>query len=77
MVVGLLEVGGSHGLMMFGRMVFGKVIGMICVAGAPEDVELPLTRVVTNPIKPHVDGFRPLLFDGVIDDATGSAVVRL
>ena len=74
---GLLEVGGLHGLMMFGRMVFGKIIGAVCVAGAPEDVELPLTRVVTNPIKPHVDGLRPLLFDGVIDDAACSAVVCL
>ena len=77
MFVGLLEVGRSHGLMMFGRMVFGKIIGAVCVAGAPEDVELPLTRAVTNPVKPHVNGFRPLLFDGVIDDAAGGAVVRL
>ena len=74
---GLLEVGGLHGLMMFGRMVFGKVIGAIGVTRAPEDVELPLTSAVTNPIKPHVDGLRPLLFDGVIDDAACSAVVRL
>ena len=77
MVGGLLEVGGSHGLMMFGRMVFGKIIGAVCVAGAPEDVELPLTRAVTNPIKSHVNGFRSLLFDSVIDDAACSAVVRL
>ena len=77
MFVGLLEVGRLHGLMMFGQMVFGKIIGAVCVAGAPEDVELPLTRAVTNPVKPHVNGFRPLLFDGVIDDAACSAVVRL
>ena len=74
---GLLEVGGSHGLMMFGRMVFGKVIGAIGGTRAPKDVELPLTGAVTNPIKSHVDGLRPLLFDGVIDDAACSAVVRL
>jgi len=74
---GLLEVGGSHGLMMFGRMVFGKIIGAIGVTRAPEDVELTLTGAVTNPIKSHVDGLGALLFDGVIDDAACSAVVHL
>ena len=62
---------------MFGRMVFGKIIGVIGVTRAPEDVELPLMSAVTNPIKPHVDGLRPLLLDSVIDDAACSALVRL
>ena len=77
MFVGLLEVGGSHGLMMFGRMVFGKIIGAIGVTRVPEDVELTLTGAIMNPIKLHVNGLGVLLLDGVIDDAACSAVVCL
>jgi len=77
MICRLLEVGGSQGLMMFGRMVFGKIIGMIGVTRAPEDVELTLSGAATNPIKSHVNGLGALLLDSVIDDAACSAVVHL
>jgi len=77
MLGGLLEVRGPHGLMMFGRMVFGKIISAIGVTRVPENVELTLMGAVMNPIKSHVDGLGALLFDGVIDDAACSAVVCL
>jgi len=46
-------------------------------ARVPENVELALACVVTNPIKMHVDGLGEFLLDCVIDDATCSAVISL
>jgi len=63
--------------MMLGRMVFGKIISVIGITGAPVNVELPLSGVVANPVKLHVNGLGVLLLDSVIDDTTCSAVVCL
>jgi len=63
--------------MMCGRMVLGKIIGMIGVARVPENVELALACAVTNPIKMHVNGLGEFLLDCVIDDAICSAVIGL
>jgi len=58
-------------------MVFGEVIGTIGGAWTPKNVELALADPITDPIKPHVDGFGPFLFHGVIGDAAGGTVVSL
>ena len=56
-------------------MVFGEAIGMIGVTGGPVDVEVALADAVVDPAEAHVDGFGSFLFDGVVGDAVGSAVV--
>ena len=58
-------------------MVLGEVIGPISDARSPKNVELALAHPVAYPIKPHVDGFGALLFNGVIGNAAGCAVVGL
>jgi len=58
-------------------MVLGEVVGPILDARSPKDVELALAHLVAYPIKPHVDGFGALLFNGVIGNAAGCAVVGL
>jgi len=51
------QVCGTHGLVVSGRMVFGKIIGPIHDAGPPEDVILALPCVVAYPIESHVQSF--------------------
>ena len=58
-------------------MVLGEVVGLVQTAFLPVDVELTLADAVADPVKPHVDGFGALLFDRVIGDAGGGAVVGL
>ena len=55
--------------------MFGEVIGAIEFAFAPDNVELALADSVANPVKTHVHGFGALLFDGIVGDASGGAVV--
>ena len=43
----------------------------------PIDVKLSLVNAVADPIKAHVNCLGLLLFDGVIGDACGSAIVHL
>jgi len=40
-------------------------------------MKLSLSYAITDPIKMHVNGFGAFLFDSVIGDATGHAVVCL
>jgi hypothetical protein len=56
-------------------VMFGKVVGSIGDTAAPVDNELALADAVTDPIKTHVHGFGSFLFDRVVGDAGGSAVV--
>jgi len=53
------------------------VVGEVVVAFAPVDKEVALADAVSNPIEPHVHGFRAALFDGVVTDAGGTCVVGL
>ena len=41
------------------------------------DYELALLDSVSNPVKAHVNGFGPFLFDSVIGDTFGTGVVGL
>jgi len=58
-------------------MVLCEVIGPIADTRLPKNVELALSHLVEYPIKAHVNGFGALLFNGVIGNAAGCAVVSL
>ena len=72
---GGIQVRGTYGLMVRCGMVLGKIIGTVSSALAPVDLELALTHAIANPVKTHVDGFRPLLLDRIGSNATGSVVI--
>jgi hypothetical protein len=72
-----VEEGWSHGAMMFGRMVLGKVIFQTGAAGCPIDFEVALDGAVVEPEKVHADGFGLLLLDGAVNDSIGSGIVGL
>ena len=57
--------------MMVGRVRLGVVIATISIARLPIYRKLFLEGPILDPIKTHVDGFRPFLFDGVVGE-TGS-----
>ena len=44
---------------------------------APKNVKLSLPHAVANPIETHVNGFGAFLFDGIVGNARGRAVVGL
>ena len=47
------------------------------MAAFPKHVKLAVAHTVTDPVKAHVNGFGPLLFDSIGGDASGGAVVSL
>ena len=57
--------------------MFGKIVGFVGTALAPKDVELFLMHMITAPIKTHVNGFGSLLFNSVIGDTSGCAIISL
>jgi hypothetical protein len=56
-------------------MMFSKIIGLVKSAGFPIDMELALADTVANPVETHIDGFGALLFDSIVGNASGGAVV--
>jgi hypothetical protein len=58
-------------------MMFSKTICLVQDAYFPMDAELLLAHAVVDPAKTHVDRFGPFLFESVVGDAGGSAVVGL
>jgi hypothetical protein len=62
-------------MMMGCRMVLCKVVAVVVFAWFPVDSELILLRGAANPIKTHVHGLGPSLFDGVVGDTAGGRVV--
>ena len=72
-----MQVSGAHRLVVFGREVFGVVVGQIFVARSPMDTKLTLADTISHPVKAHVDGFGAALFDRVVDDTSGAGVVYL
>jgi hypothetical protein len=71
----VLDVDGASGTVVLIGVMFGKVVGSVGDAAAPVDNELALADAVADPIKTHVHGFGSFLFDRVVGDAGGSAVV--
>ena len=58
-------------------MVFREIICAIVAAFFPTNHKLALADTVADPVKAHVIGFGSFLFDSVIGDTGGGAVVRL
>ena len=63
--------------MVRGRMVFREIIRAVETAFFPTNDKLALVDMITNPIKAHLDGFGSFLFDSVVGNAGGGAVVGL
>jgi hypothetical protein len=64
------------GLVVLGRMVLGVIIGTVCPAAFPANVELALANAVPDPIVPHIHGLGAALLDAVISsNAAGGAIV--
>ena len=57
--------------------MFGEIVSLVEASFFPIDVELALAYTVTDPVEAHVNCLGSFLFDGVIGDAGGSAVVSL
>ena len=72
-----VQVGGTHFDVMCWRVVLALVVGKIGGSRLPVHFELALFGSVLDPIEAHIDGFGSLLFDCVISDVRGSAVVGL
>jgi hypothetical protein len=71
----VLDVDGASGTVVLIGAMFGKVVSSVGDAVAPVDNELALRDAVADPIETHVHGFGPSLFDRVVGNAGGSAVV--
>ena len=65
-----------HLSVMRSRMMFREIICTVENALPPIDMELALSVTIANPIKTHIHSFGPFLFDSVVGNATGGAVVR-
>ena len=52
--------------MMRDRVMLGVVIAKISIARLPINKDFFLEGPILDPIKTHVDGFRPFLFDGAV-----------
>jgi hypothetical protein len=66
---------GSHGLVMFGRVVLTVIVHVIGFATFSVFDELALSYTVPDPIVSHVHGLGPTLLDTVIGNDGGSAIV--
>jgi hypothetical protein len=65
-------------LVMFGRMVFGEVIGWICSTWGPEIFEMTLLDFGADPAELHMNGARVmLLVHDIVSDATVGGIVGL
>jgi hypothetical protein len=42
---------------MGGQMMFGPIVGVVCLAWLPEELELLLAFSVSQPVEVHVHGF--------------------
>jgi hypothetical protein len=70
-----VESFGSHGLVMFGRVVLTVVVSAIGFATSPIYNELTLFHMVPDPIVSHIHGLGPALLDStVIGDTRGSGI---
>jgi hypothetical protein len=58
-------------------MVFREVIGAVVAVFFPTNHKLALADTVADPVKAHVNGFGSFLFDSVIGNTGGGAVVGL
>jgi hypothetical protein len=57
--------------------MLGKTVGEIVFTSTPMNYELALLDSVADPVKSHVYGFGPTLFDCSVGDASGACIVGL
>ncbi len=62
-VIGLQEICWAHGNMMFGMMMFCKIVSAVGRTAAPVDEVLTLPDAVADPVKTHVHSFGTFLFN--------------
>jgi len=70
-----VQIGRAHDNVMRRGEVLAVVVSLVELAFAPENVKLALADSIADPIVAHVDGLGAFLFDSVVRDADGSAVV--
>ena len=58
-------------------VMLGWEVRQVVPSRLPIDMEMSLFGPVSEPVEAHVHGFGSLLFDSVIDDPLGYAVVSL
>ena len=58
-------------------MMLGVVVTKVGDTRLPVDKELALACTISDPVKAHVNRFRPFLIDGVFGKAVGGGVVDL
>jgi hypothetical protein len=63
--------------MMRSRVMFCYVVRTIFCSFSPMNVELALAFAIFEPVESHVNGLGTSLFDGVVGNASGTAVVDL
>jgi hypothetical protein len=68
-------VRGTDGLMMQSRLMSRKVVCTISLTIVPINLKLSLAHTIADPIRKHVDRFRPFLFDNDGCNSTGGIVV--
>ena len=59
------EICWSSCNVVYGRVVFTKVIRLVLLARTPVDKEVSLLDSVADPVEAHVNGFGSALFHGV------------
>jgi hypothetical protein len=75
--LGFVKICASHGPVMGLRVVLGEVVGQVFVTTVPKNAKVVLLDPVLDPVKPHVHGFGPFLFKGVVRDSRSGGVIHL
>ena len=73
----LMQVEGTHALVVSWCMVLAEVVAQVGVSWLPVNSELSLFNTVLEPVESHVDGFGAALLDSAIEDSIGTFVVSL
>jgi len=64
-------------LMMEFLVMLNEGISFVGGTWLPKDVILALANEIMNPIKLHVNGFGPFLFDVIVGNSSGCGIVGL
>jgi len=67
----------SRALVVFARMVFCPIVGIVEFARSPIDAELFLAFAVAEPMESHVHGFGAFGYNFAVDDSVCHRVVGL
>lgn len=71
------QVHRPNELVMLHGMMLREIISFVHVAAFPKNVKLAFAHMVSDPVKVHVNGFGPLLFDSIGGNASVGNVVSL